>query len=141
MGDSGSMFLGMVVGIVGIESVAKATTVSALFLPVLCVFIPLFDTIYAFFRRTVHKTGIFAADKEHLHHRLLRLGVSHRRAVWIFYSVGIYFGIFSFLFLVIPDEYVAIILLLLAMGVFILLRAILFTEQKTEEKGGQGDRA
>jgi|GEM_PF-197754 len=132
MGDSGSMFLGMMVGIVGIQSVAKATTVAALFIPALAVFIPVYDIINAFFRRISHKASIFTADKEHFHHRLLRLGVSHRRAVWIFYSVGIYFGILAFLFLIIPDEFVTIIVVLLAIGIFIVLRTFILAEGRVK---------
>ncbi|MBV7364070.1 undecaprenyl/decaprenyl-phosphate alpha-N-acetylglucosaminyl 1-phosphate transferase [Actinomycetaceae bacterium TAE3-ERU4] len=96
MGDSGAMLLGLLVGSAAIivsgqidpQGLATTRQVSALLpllLPFAVIFIPLLDMTLAVFRRVSKGKSPFHPDKMHLHHRLLRLGHSHRRAVFIMY--------------------------------------------------------
>ncbi len=94
MGDSGSMLIGLmlaastvaVTGQVDPQVVSRAVLVPA-FLPVLLplavLLLPLLDLVLAVVRRLAAGQSPFTADRQHLHHRLLDLGHSHRHAVWV----------------------------------------------------------
>lgn len=95
MGDSGAMLIGVMLAAAStsasgrVDSRIGATDVLALFSPLLVVaavlFVPLLDLLLAVVRRTRSGRSPFAADKMHLHHRLLEIGHSHRRAVLLIY--------------------------------------------------------
>jgi len=57
-----------------------------LVIPILVLGVPIFDTGFAIIRRAVKRSGVATADKEHLHHRLMRLGHGHRRTVFILWA-------------------------------------------------------
>jgi len=94
MGDAGAMFLGllmaastMVVG--GRTSEVPGETYfffAPLFIPFFILGVPMFDTVFAIIRRTAKRSGIASADKDHLHHRLVRLGHGPRRSVVILWA-------------------------------------------------------
>ena len=85
MGDSGSNFLGFTLAALSVLSVAKGTVVLALIVPVAALAIPIVDTAWAIVRRRLRGKSIAAPDTEHLHHRLLDLGLSPRETVLVFY--------------------------------------------------------
>ena len=96
MGDSGAMLIGLMLAAASTSASGKidpnnygATDVLALLSPLLVVaavlFVPLLDLLLAVVRRTRAGRSPFAADKLHLHHRLLEIGHSHRRAVLLLY--------------------------------------------------------
>lgn len=85
MGDSGSMLLGFLLGSVTVLGVLKSIAAVALLIPLLALAIPILDTGMAIARRALKGKPITHADKEHIHHRLLNLGHSHRQAVLLLY--------------------------------------------------------
>jgi UDP-GlcNAc:undecaprenyl-phosphate GlcNAc-1-phosphate transferase len=100
MGDSGSMFIGLVTAASVITASGQlspttspsnfgARSTVALLAPVIVVlavvFIPVLDFLLAVIRRTKEGRHPFSADKRHLHHRMLAIGHTHRQAVLIFY--------------------------------------------------------
>jgi UDP-GlcNAc:undecaprenyl-phosphate/decaprenyl-phosphate GlcNAc-1-phosphate transferase len=97
MGDSGSMLIGLMLaaattsasGRIPVADGTSATDVLALFAPILAgaavAFVPVLDLLMAVVRRTRAGTSPFSPDKMHLHHRLLEIGHSHRRAVLLIY--------------------------------------------------------
>jgi UDP-GlcNAc:undecaprenyl-phosphate GlcNAc-1-phosphate transferase len=97
MGDSGAMLIGLMLAAASTSASGKlvptgsfgATDALALFSPLLVVaavvFVPLLDLLLAVVRRTRAGRSPFAPDKLHLHHRLLEIGHSHRRAVLLIY--------------------------------------------------------
>ncbi len=87
MGDSGSYFLGFVVAATSVGTANKASTAVSLFVPVLALGVPIFDTLFAIVRRYLEKRPLFSPDRGHIHHRLLDMGITHRRAVLIIYGV------------------------------------------------------
>ena len=91
LGDSGSMFLGFLLASISIWTQRKGATAAALLIPVLALGLPILDTTLSFVRRVKNGKSPFEADKEHLHHRLLALGLSHRNAVLTLYTVSIVF--------------------------------------------------
>lgn len=108
MGDSGAMLIGLMLAAASTSASGKllpvsgATDALALFSPLLVVaavlFVPLLDLLLAVVRRTRAGRSPFAADKLHLHHRLLEIGHSHRRAVLLIYlwAALIAFGAVAF---------------------------------------------
>lgn len=91
MGDSGSNMVGFLVGSLAIISGAKIATAA------LVLGFPILDLVWAAWRRLRKGRSPFAADREHLHHRLLDAGISHRNAVLIILSVVALFGVVSLL--------------------------------------------
>jgi UDP-GlcNAc:undecaprenyl-phosphate GlcNAc-1-phosphate transferase len=95
MGDSGALLLGLLMAcstlLVGGQT-AGATSGSTyfffapLFIPFFILGVPIFDTAFAIVRRTSNRTGWSTADKDHLHHRLMRLGHGYRRTVLILWA-------------------------------------------------------
>ncbi len=76
LGDSGSMLIGLVVGTLAIQSSLKAPATIALALPVVLLTLPIADTAAAILRRKLTGRSIYATDRGHLHHCLLRRGMS-----------------------------------------------------------------
>jgi UDP-GlcNAc:undecaprenyl-phosphate/decaprenyl-phosphate GlcNAc-1-phosphate transferase len=94
MGDSGSMFLGFMlaaISIFGAGSSQKGGTAIAIFVPILALGLPIVDTLFAMGRRVLERRSIFSPDRGHIHHRLLDLGLTHRRAVLILYGASVVF--------------------------------------------------
>ena len=92
MGDCGSNFLGFLMGATAILGMAKMTAIVSLLVPVLILGVPILDTLFAILRRMHNGVGIFSPDKNHLHHRLLKMGFSHAHTVLIIYGVSAVFG-------------------------------------------------
>jgi UDP-GlcNAc:undecaprenyl-phosphate GlcNAc-1-phosphate transferase len=92
MGDSGSYFLGFVLATSSLLGGAqKASTSVALLVPMIALGVPIFDTLFAIVRRYLERRPIMSADRGHLHHRLLDMGLTHRRAVLLLYGVSVLF--------------------------------------------------
>jgi UDP-GlcNAc:undecaprenyl-phosphate GlcNAc-1-phosphate transferase len=92
MGDAGSLFLGLLMATTTITVGGRTADqfsgqtyffFAPLFIPIVILGIPIVDTVFAFFRRVYRRTAFHVADKDHLHHRLMRLGHTTRRTVAI----------------------------------------------------------
>ncbi len=93
MGDTGSTFLGFVLAAISIEGAIKGATTLAIAIPILALGLPIFDTTFAIIRRAVNGKPIMEADKGHLHHRLLALGLSQKQVVFTLYAVSAFLGL------------------------------------------------
>lgn len=93
MGDSGSMFLGYIIGGISIMGLLKTATILGLVFPLLVLGMPLTDMTFAIIRRKMRGHSIAAADRGHLHHRLLDAGLSQPQAVLLLYVMSGCFGI------------------------------------------------
>jgi len=91
MGDTGALFLGFSLSAMSLLELKQATLVSFI-IPILILGIPITDTFYAMIRRKLNRQSIVSADKNHLHHRLLSLGFTHRNAVLVIYGVSTLFA-------------------------------------------------
>ena len=96
MGDTGALFLGYMLAVVSIQGVMKSITALWIILPILILGLPIFDTFFAIFRRLYHKRPVMEADKGHLHHRLLDLGLNQRQTVLILYGITGGLGILAY---------------------------------------------
>lgn len=94
MGDSGSYFLGYVLATTSLAGSIqqKASTAVSLLVPMIALGLPIFDTLFSMLRRALERRPIFAADRGHVHHRLLEIGLTHRRAVVLLYGVSVTFA-------------------------------------------------
>lgn len=123
MGDSGAMLIGLLLAAASTSASGKismslygAGDIVALMSPIIVVaaaiFVPLLDLLMAVVRRVRSGRSPFAADRLHLHHRLLRLGHTHRRTVLVLYSwvSAVAFGAVSFSVIPRTAAFVAIVL-------------------------------
>ena len=92
MGDAGALFLGLLMAVTTITIGGRADYqysgvtyffFAPLFIPVVILGVPIIDTAFSFLRRLIKRRSFAVADKEHLHHRLMRLGHGPRRTVAI----------------------------------------------------------
>lgn len=105
MGDSGSLCTGFLLSVFAIkfiqfngpEAVSAFKISASPAIAIAILIIPLFDTLRVFILRVLNKKSPFAADKNHIHHYLLRIGLSHREVSLIMYSVNISFVALAYL--------------------------------------------
>jgi len=93
MGDSGSMFLGYIIGGISIMGLLKTATILGLVFPLLVLGMPVTDLTFAIIRRKLRGQSVATADRGHLHHRLLDAGLSQRAAVLSMYGISAFFGV------------------------------------------------
>ncbi|HTO91215.1 MAG TPA: MraY family glycosyltransferase [Candidatus Sulfotelmatobacter sp.] len=86
MGDTGSHFLGLVLAAASLLENRKATTTVALLFPLTALAVPLADGVFAFARRLKAGRHVFSADREHVHHRVLRLGIGPRASLFVLWG-------------------------------------------------------
>ncbi|MCX6740535.1 MAG: MraY family glycosyltransferase [Candidatus Parcubacteria bacterium] len=125
LGESGSLFAGLMLGVLAIISGSKVATA------LLIMGIPILDVVWVIARRLFSKNKIVNADRKHLHHRLLDIGLSQRQAVLLLYLITIIFGSFTLFF-----ETFGKLLVLIALAVFMIILAIILVRlyQKREEQ-------
>lgn len=136
IGDTGSNFLGYTLGVVSIIGVAKTYTVLVVVLPIIILGLPIFDTMFAIFRRIIKNRsikGIMKPDAGHLHHKLLRHGFSQKESVLILYCVSASLGMFAIVLLE-SGIWKALSFLLIAIAVFALGYKEVFDDSKEDKK-------
>ena len=119
MGDTGSMFLGFMISIIALLGY-KSTTVTSLIVPIIILFLPILDTIFAIFRRIIKGESIGKPDKSHIHHQLLKLNKSVRKTVLIMYAFNLICAAIS-VFYALGDNMLAIILYIILIVITIFL--------------------
>ena len=133
MGDTGSMFLGYMVAVIALLGF-KTATLTSFIIPMLVLFIPIFDTLLAILRRLIKGESIGKPDKEHVHFQLLNRTSSVRKTVLIIYIINALFSAVSILY-AIGKSTTAIILYLLLMIValiFVFKTDILYKHNKKQ---------
>jgi len=95
LGDSGSLFLGFVLGSAGIMWARAISNQAGLLAPALVLSVPLLDTGLAILRRAVARRPIFSADLGHVHHRLLNRKMSPSRAAITLYGMSALMSLFG----------------------------------------------
>jgi UDP-GlcNAc:undecaprenyl-phosphate GlcNAc-1-phosphate transferase len=121
MGDAGALFLGFILAVATLASQQKGAAVIALTVPMIALAVPVADTALSFLRRMrrVRGGGFFHPDRDHLHHRLLALGLGQRGAVLALYGFSAAMGMFAYLMDAVPDAY-RFILLIVAAGIILI---------------------
>jgi UDP-GlcNAc:undecaprenyl-phosphate GlcNAc-1-phosphate transferase len=94
MGDSGSLFIGYVLGVTSLYW-PKSYASIIMFVPLVALGVPVIEVVTTTIRRAVTGQKIYVADKRHLFHQLLEFGISHRGVVWMFYIISVQFSIMA----------------------------------------------
>ena len=110
MGDTGSMFLGFVLGVTTVATNQKSSTAVAILVPIVALGLPITDTLLAMLRRAASGRPIFAADREHIHHRLCDLGLGQRQTVLVLYGVCVLLAGVAFALTCVNSRGVALLL-------------------------------
>lgn len=129
MGDTGATFLGYVLAVSSILGVFKSYALLALLVAVLCIALPILDTLFAMIRRVINHKPIMMADRGHLHHRLIDKGYTQKQAVGILYGLSAISGLFAIL-IAIRNFYAIVV----AVVFFVILTLALFVYKKRTEK-------
>lgn len=102
IGDTGSNFMGFSLAIISILGVAKTYTALVLIAPIIILAMPIFDTLFAIFRRIIKGKSlkaVFKPDKGHIHHKLMAKGYTQKQAVLIMYGITAILGMFAVILL------------------------------------------
>jgi len=128
LGDCGSLVIGFVLSAVSLASSEKASTAVAVAIPVVSFGLPILDTCMAVLRRFLNGKPLFRADGEHIHHKLLQRGLSHRQAVVVLYAVSALFALISLPLLSPKSGTIAVVLSVVGLGVFFGLQHLGYRE-------------
>ena len=141
LGDTGSMFLGFILGVVSLKTFTKNTFTLSLAIPMLVLGVPIYDALLAIWRRSVRRwlvgaqpgagakrRGIMQPDLEHLHHRLLKAGMSTRRAATLLCAGNATLVAFSLLITTFKSHATGIFLIALLAGAYVLMRHLAVLE-------------
>ncbi|MGO5048520.1 MraY family glycosyltransferase [Dysosmobacter sp. Sow4_B12] len=93
MGDTGATFLGFILATMSIQGLFKYYAVISFVVPFLILGLPIFDTAFAFIRRIAHGQSPMHADRSHIHHRLIDMGLSQKQAVATLYVISAILGL------------------------------------------------
>jgi len=120
MGDTGATLIGFTLGAVALVGAGKNVALVSLLVPMLALAVPIVDAIRVVLRRSWRGVRIFEADREHIHHFLLSLGLGTRRTLLLLYLVTALSGGVA-LFLAAAPRFVFLFIGLLALGCFALM--------------------
>ncbi len=130
LGDTGSQFLGLLMAAVSLLENRKGTATVTLLLPLVTMGLPILDSALALLRRLFQGRPVFVADNEHIHHRLLRLGLSPRSALVLLYYLCAYLGVLAVVLSVLPRGYALLLLALIAVGLVFGMEALEFVDRR-----------
>ena len=97
MGDGGALYLGFMIASISVMSPMKSATVIATILPIFVLALPILDTALAIVRRVKNGRPIMEADKGHLHHKIMNVGMGQKRTVLTLYSISGIMGVAAIL--------------------------------------------
>jgi len=119
LGDSGSLFIGFLLSALALYGAQKAPTIVAVAIPIVSFGLPILETVLSVFRRLISGRPVFTADREHIHHKLLQHGMSHRQVVIILYGVSAIFAMLSLFLLWPTGSSLGLVMAVLGIGIWI----------------------
>jgi len=119
LGDSGSLFIGFLLSALALEGAQKAPTIVAVAIPVVSFGLPILETSLSILRRLISGRPVFTADREHIHHKLLQHGLTHRQFVIVLYGVSAVFALLSLFLLWPTGSSLGLVLAVLGTGIWI----------------------
>jgi len=155
LGDSGSMFLGFVLAVASVRGSQKLPTAVVILVPLLVLALPLIDTGLAVVRRVYRLSHqgrqsdrvtryvlrnlnhVFLPDRDHIHHRLIDSGLSHRGAVLILYGVGLASALVAFVLTFVNSREIGFLLLGVLVGTMAALLAVLYFRVGRIDQGAE----
>lgn len=111
LGDSGSLLLGFLMAALSLVGASrKSQAAVALFIPIVALGLPILDTSMAILRRWYKRLPISAPDRQHVHHVLVSMGYSEKKAVLLLYGTCLLLGATALVIMLARDEVIAIII-------------------------------
>ncbi len=155
LGDSGAYFLGFILSILSLQGGLKGTTTLAILIPIIALGLPIIDTALSMFRRLLKSLHImeidqeknvvkffyfdgwsmFKADKDHIHHRLLEIGFTQRKAVTSLYGVSLILGGVAFSSVYFKNINYALLLTSIAVAFYVGIRRLGYSEIQVLSNG------
>ncbi len=134
MGDSGSYFLGYMLAALSVLGSIKSQATVAIIIPIVALGLPLMDAVIAPIRRFITGKDLFQPDKSHIHHKLLKMGLTQRKAVLLMYGATIILGVLALLLVHTRDIKAGFILSILGLAVIFGFRKLGYLEYVTIDK-------
>ncbi len=134
LGDAGSMFLGFILAAIALSTSGKSTVLASLGVPLLAIGVPIFDIFLAVWRRStrgLNQGGISAvvnADLDHLHHRLLRAGLTQKKVAMFLYAINGTLVTVALLSLIYHSRATGILLIAFVMGTYVVVKHLASVE-------------
>ena len=131
MGDTGATFLGYILATMSIQGLFKYYAVISFVVPFMILGLPIFDTAFAFIRRIAHGQSPMHADRSHIHHRLIDMGLNQKQAVATLYVISAILGL-SAVVLTTSGEQKAMLLFLALCIVGVVAAKVVFPHPKED---------
>jgi UDP-GlcNAc:undecaprenyl-phosphate GlcNAc-1-phosphate transferase len=128
LGDSGSLFIGFILSALALAGAQKAPTFVAVAIPVVSFGLPILETLLSILRRLISGRPIFTADREHIHHKLLQMGLSHRQVVIVLYAVSAIFAMLSLFLLWPTGSTLGLVLAVVGTGIWLGVQQLNYLE-------------
>ncbi|HAD05521.1 MAG TPA: hypothetical protein DCF93_13190 [Desulfuromonas sp.] len=124
MGDAGSLTVGYLLAFLAIMLTQTAGSTVSPVLPVLILGLPIVDTVWVMSRRMLAGTSPFVADRTHVHHQFLDLGLQHRFTVIVIYSISFFWALASLFWRDRPDWWLLTVYLLVSTTLYLVMRYV-----------------
>ena len=135
LGDGGSYFLGYLIALLAIHGSVKSHVGVLMLIPLLALGVPIFDSILSPIRRFIRGQSIFQADKGHIHHMFLDLGLSSSKVVLIIYGITMALCVLAILMITVRGrELLGSLLAVLLIGMILLVRKLGYLEYLAFDK-------
>ncbi len=118
LGDSGSLYIGFLLSALALYGTQKSPTIVAVAIPIVSFGLPILETSLSILRRLIGGRPVFTADREHIHHKLLQHGLSHRQVVILLYGVSAGFAMLSLFLLWPTGSSLGLVLAVLGTGIW-----------------------
>ena len=135
LGDSGALLIGLLIGVIGVEGSMEGPSAISILFPILAMGLPISDTAMAIFRRWVRNLPLSAADRRHVHHLLIGLGLNQRQAALMLYCFSGFLCGAVMLGVALRNEYLTLVLGISGCLVFLLV----VTSRRDELTSLRGD--
>ena len=137
MGDTGSLFLGFLLACMSLAVMrhpAADMPQISLLVVVVILSVPIVDTSVAFFRRIKKGMHPLKPDKEHIHHRFMDLGLTHRQTVVAIYAITLFNGVIAFFVVTLDALYATILLVIVVASMFLGIKRLGYVEEMVAQK-------
>ncbi len=124
MGDSGAMFLGFLLSAISIAGVLKFSALINLLVPILILGVPILDTIFSIIRRIATGRAPWKFDKDHIHHRFLKIGMDTKQSIGFIYLINIAMSLIAIILsLLYYNKEISLLILTGTLGLIIFILA------------------
>jgi UDP-GlcNAc:undecaprenyl-phosphate GlcNAc-1-phosphate transferase len=128
LGDCGSLLIGFLLGCYGLMWNQHANSGLGMVAPFVALALPVFEVALSVFRRLLRSRPIFGSDRNHIHHRIQSLGLSHRDTALVLYGVAALVAVVAVLQTILQPRFATVLLLLFLAAGYVGLRLLRYPE-------------